>query len=320
MTASGFPLGTAILTVVLATVLTCSSTGPAHAQEAATAAATPQPLTEAWWTGPMLAASPNTLPRGHSYFEPYLFDVRRPNTHSYGSLTYLLFGVTDRFTLGLQPTFGYNSLSGAPSSSGVGAGDTTVIAQYELTRFRLENRIPSTAIVFEESFPTGRYDNLGNRPSDGLGSGAFTTSIGLYSQDYFWLPNRRIFRARLDVLQSFSPRVPVSGVSVFGTGAAFHGYAYPGSSFYVDASGEYSATRSWVPALDITYRYTANTSVASDRGATTNSGVTAEYAFAPAIEYSWTSSWGVLLGTRFILRGHNVMPSTTPAIAISFFN
>ena len=32
-------------------------------------------LDEAWWTGPMLAPSANTLPRGHILLEPYLYDV-----------------------------------------------------------------------------------------------------------------------------------------------------------------------------------------------------------------------------------------------------
>lgn len=292
---------------------------PAHGQQAAVAA-TPQPLDDAWWTGPMLAASANTLPRGHMYFEPYVFDVQTPHTNSYGSLTYINYGLTDRLTVGLQPTFGYNALSNGPSSSGIGTGDTTLIAQYGLTRFRMDHPIPSTAIVFEESIPTGRYDNLGDRPSDGIGGGAYATSIGLYTQDYFWLANRRIFRARLDMLESFSQRAAVSGVSVFGTDASFHGFAYPGSSFYVDAAAEYSATRNWVPALDVTYRYTLNTNVVSNLGAQTNSGPSAEYGVAPAIEYNWTPSWGVLLGTRFILRGLNTKPSTTPAIAISFFD
>ncbi|MBV8805065.1 MAG: hypothetical protein JO042_08460, partial [Sinobacteraceae bacterium] len=30
---------------------------------------------DAWWTGPLLAASPVTLPQGHFLIEPYVFDV-----------------------------------------------------------------------------------------------------------------------------------------------------------------------------------------------------------------------------------------------------
>ena len=34
-----------------------------------------QSLDDAWWTGPMLAPSANTLPQGHFLIEPYLYDV-----------------------------------------------------------------------------------------------------------------------------------------------------------------------------------------------------------------------------------------------------
>lgn len=33
-----------------------------------------QSLDDAWWTGPLLAASPATLPPGHVLIEPYLYD------------------------------------------------------------------------------------------------------------------------------------------------------------------------------------------------------------------------------------------------------
>jgi hypothetical protein len=32
-------------------------------------------LDEAWWTGPLLAPSPATLPQGHALVEPYLYDA-----------------------------------------------------------------------------------------------------------------------------------------------------------------------------------------------------------------------------------------------------
>src|SRR5688572_33432995 len=83
-----------------------------------------QSLDDAWWTGPIIAAGAGTLPQGHALVEPYLYDVIRygrydndgdernaSRSHHYGSLTYILYGVTDRFTAGLIPTFGYNDAS-----------------------------------------------------------------------------------------------------------------------------------------------------------------------------------------------------------------
>ena len=279
---------------------------------------TPQPLADAWWTGPMLAASAGTLPRGHVLVEPYLYNVMTPHGNEYGSLTYLLYGVTDRLTAGLTPTFDYTTVSGGLGSSGVARGDTTLIAQYGLSRFHVGSAMPATAVMLEETVPTGRYDNLGSRPGNGIGGGAYTTSLGLNTQTYVWLPNRRILRLRLDTMESFSRSVPLQGVSVYGTDANFSGHANPGNTLLVDAAGEYSATRNWVPALDVTYRYAANTALVNAAGAVTNLGAQAGFGVAPAIEYSWASNWGVLLGTRFALKGRNVTASTTPAIAINF--
>src|SRR5438874_12990295 len=89
-----------------------------------------QTMDIAWWTGPMLAPSANTLPRGHFLIEPYVFDVARqgvydsngtkrrvPHANDIGSLTYLLYGLANKFSVGLIPTGGYNQPSNGPSSS-----------------------------------------------------------------------------------------------------------------------------------------------------------------------------------------------------------
>jgi hypothetical protein len=181
----------------------------------------------------------------------------------------------------------------------------------------------------QETLPTGKYDRLGDRPSDGLGSGAYTTTLALYSQTYFWLPNERILRMRFNVSQGLSNNVNVEDVSVYGTEAGFRGHAKPGASFFVDASWEYSLTRRWVLALDTTYRHNGNTRatgyntldanrVRNPSGLQLDSGSSEAFGFAPAIEYSWKPNLGMLVGARIIPAGHNTHASITPAIAINF--
>src|SRR5215510_15619256 len=139
----------------------------AGAQEAVSSASR-QSLDDAWWTGPLLAANASTLPRGHFLIEPYLFDVIRygrydrdgnrqstPRSNDFGSLTYILYGLADKFTVGLLPVGGYNTQSGGPSSSGAGFGDITLNTQYRLTLFHEGGWIPTTSIVVQETFPTG---------------------------------------------------------------------------------------------------------------------------------------------------------------------
>ena len=300
-----------------------------------------QSLSDAWWTGPMLANSAATLPRGHFLLEPYVYDVtaasrydgsgtrhRVARSNSYGSLTYAIYGVTDRLALGLIPTAGFNTASDGPSSSGIGLGDVALHAQLGLTQFRACHRTPALSIAVQETFPTGKYDRLGNRPSNALGAGAYTTTLALYSQTYFLLPTGRMLRMRFNASQAFSSSVGVQDVSVYGTPTGFRGHARPGLSTFVDAAWEYSLTRRWVLALDATYRHERNTLVVGDDAAEAisgpnptaillSSGASDAFALAPAIEYSWRSTIGVLLGGRIIAAGRNIAATITPAVAIN---
>src|SRR5271165_6081178 len=104
-------------------------------QESPPSPAVRQLLDDAWWTGPMLAPNATTLPRGHFLIEPYLYDVIGAHSNGFGSLTYINYGLANRFTVGVIPTFGYNRLSDGLSSSGIGLGDVTVQGQFRLRQF-----------------------------------------------------------------------------------------------------------------------------------------------------------------------------------------
>ncbi|GAC1453640.1 MAG: hypothetical protein PVS2B3_09650 [Steroidobacteraceae bacterium] len=304
-----------------------------------TARAADQSRDDAWWTGPLLAPSAATMPAGHVLFEPYLYDVMSTGyldahgahhavtgEHDLGSLSYLIYSVTDRFALGMIPHLGYNEPAGADNSSRVGAGDLTLQAQYGITSFQDGHLMPAISVVVQETLPTGRYDRL-SRPADGLGAGTYSTAIGVYSQDYLWLPNGRIVRARLDLTYQVSAAAGVRDASVYGTFGGFRGRVYPGDTATVDLAAEYSLSRSWVLALDVVYQHADSTRVAGTQpqlpgsGSLTSyqqaSGTSASLGFAPAVEYSWSSRAGVIAGLRIIPTGRNVTTSITPAIAIN---
>jgi hypothetical protein len=303
---------------LLGGLLLAGSITPSFAQSETPAA---QSLDDAWWTGPMLANSAHTMPQGHMLIESYLYDAISGSTNSVNSLTYLLYGVTDRLTIGLVPTAGYNSVRGGADSSGVQLGDTQLRAQYGLTSLDAERGIPDLAIALIQTMPTGKYDRLGPRPNNGFGNGATTTAIAFYSQMVFWLPNGRLLRTRIDLSQSISRRTSVEDESIYGTGAGFRGHARPGNSFSADATFEYSLTRNWVLALDVIYNH-GNAAIArgtqDGKSIRLNSGTSDGIGFAPAIEFSWTPNIGVLAGVRIIPKGHNTSASVTPAVAINY--
>jgi len=283
--------------------------------------AEPQSPDDAWWTGPMLANSAHTLPTGHMLIESYLYDAISGQANSVNSLTYLLYGVTDRLTIGLVPTAGYNSVRGGPDSSGVQLGDTQLRAQFGLTSLDMAEGVPDLAIALIETVPTGRHDRLGARSVNGFGNGAYTTALAFYSQMLFRMPNGRLLRTRLDLSQSISRKTTVEDVSVYGTGLGFRGHARPGNGFSADAAFEYSLTRNWVLALDVIYNH-GNEAIArgAQNGKTIvlSSGTSDSLGLAPAIEFSWTPNIGVLAGVRIIPKGHNTPASVTPAIAINY--
>lgn len=295
-----------------------------------------QSLGDAWWTGPLLAPSANTLPRGHVLIEPYLYDVisqgyydssgtrhSAPHSNGFGSLTYINYGLEDKFTVGLIPVFGYNQANHGLGSSGIDAGDLTVQAQYRLHMFREGGWLPTTSFAVQETLPTGKYDNLGDRTSDGLGSGAYTTTLCFFNQTFFWMPNGRILRTRFNVTQAFSRRVDVENASVYGTPEGFHGHANPGAALFVDVAGEYSITRRWVLAGDATYHHQHNTSVIGSNifdpatPISLNSRSSQAFALAPAVEYNLNSKVGVIVGMRVFPAGKNTTNSITPVIAIN---
>ncbi|RJF94014.1 transporter [Sphingomonas cavernae] len=281
-----------------------------------------QSLDDAWWTGPIIANSPVTLPPGHGYIESYLFDVKTKERDSFNSLTFMQYGVAEGLTLGIIPTAGFNRVDNALDSSGVGIGDTTLMATWRLSKYEPGNWVPTTALSIQQSLPTGKYDRLGSRPADGLGSGAYTTTIGFFGQAWFWMPNGRILRGRINLQRSFSSDARVEDVSVYGTPEGFRGRAKPGASFFFVNSWEYSLSRSWVLAVDLGYRHDNRTRVAGTDGAEPVRFATKPadtFIVAPAVEYSWTAKHGVIFGVRYIPANGPVPESVTPVVALSIF-
>lgn len=281
-----------------------------------------QAMEDAWWTGPMLAAGAGSLPRGRWLVEPYLFDVKSKGSDSFGSLTYVLYGVSDRITVGAIPTFFHAQVDGAPNSSGLRLGDLQVQAQYELTKFRKGQWVPTSSVVVQQTLPTGDYDRLDGRGADGFGGGAYATTVGYYTQTYWWAPNGRIARFRLNTAATLSRATNVRDDSVYGTPAGFRGRAKPGASWLVNGAVEYSVTSNWVVALDMVYRHDEPTEVSGVGRAGEliryDTGVHDSFAVAPAVEYNFSPTVGVLAGLRVIPPMGGRRSSVTPALALNY--
>lgn len=309
------------------------------AAAAANADAARQSLSDAWWTGSLLAQSAATLPQGHFYIEPALSDSisyarfdsegkGRDVSHEneLGPSLPMKYGVTDRLAVGAILRMGYDWTARGPSSSGIGVGDPSVQLQYRLTEYQPGSRTPAFSVSVQESLPAGRYDRL-DRQTNGLGSGAYTTTVAACFQSFFWMPNGRVVRARADLFYAVSRRASVDGRSVYDTSDNFRGYAARGDAASVDLAFEYSATRNWVLAADFWLEWDASTRVegaySQPGGETRNflgaSGVGRELIVAPAVEYNWSSRLGIILGVRTTAVSRNETGFITPVVAFSYF-
>jgi len=273
----------------------------------------------AWWTGPVVAANADTLPPGHVYVEPYLFDVITRTSRTPGSLSYVLYGVAPGFTAGVLPSFSY--AKDAAGKRDLRMGDVVLNFQYRLKSSGPGKRSPSLALVLQQKLPTAKYDQLDGAGS-GAGSGTHSTMVGLYGQQFFWLPNGRIVRARFNVTHTFEGIADVKDISVYGTPEGFRGTARPGDSTMFDLAAEYSVTKQFVVAMDVLRQWNGPTVVKSsdeERIRPLSSPASSFFAVVPAVEYNWSPRDGVILGVRRIFKGHNSGPSVTPVVAYSRF-
>lgn len=271
------------------------------------------------WTGPLLASNAETLPQGHVYTEPYFFDGILGGEHHPGTSGFYQYGLTDSWTVGVQPFF---SLGAERFNHDLALGDFKLLSQVRLSHFTPERQVPSVALVTNLVIPTGKDDHLG-RLKSGHGSGSFAPEIGVNVQQYFLLGNGRLLRARINVLHDFPLRTAISGRSVYGTDAGFHGHARPGAKTTMILGAEYSLTNEWVLAFDVEADHWGKTRVKGRdaAGALVDriSPVSWNVGFAPAVEYNWSARAGAILGVWIVPRGHNTQSSVTPAIAIQRF-
>ncbi|MGN8159335.1 transporter [Salinisphaera sp. RV14] len=304
------------------------------------AGASRQSLDDALFTGPLAAPNATSLPQGHWDIEPYVLDSiqhghydnnwhsrNTPNVHALRSVSLLEYGLTNRLLVAVLPEFGYNVVEHGADSQGIRLGDTKLRFQYMLHAFHEGSWLPTTALAFSEVFPTGKYDGLGDHPANGLGSGLLTSTLGLFTQDYFWMPNGRILRSRLDLTYTIpDDNASVNGVSVYGTGRGFNGTVDAGNTFSADLAFEYSMTRHWAPAVDVIYSHSGGDSVRGVQASNglvtsvnTNANASEAVDVAPAIEYNWNSHYGVIVGADVVVAGRNTGDAVTPQAAFNIY-
>lgn len=294
---------------------------------------------EAHFTGPLVTPNASALPAGVAVLEPYLiyteshafYDDRgdrhsnHPGSHQWLLLAPFTIGITDRLNGQLVVGNAYNA-SGKSHSDGMRLTDTSLTLQYMLVAPQPDGTGPAVSVGYTHVFPTGAYHHLGDNPLNGTGTGSSVNRLSVFAQQLFWLPNNHPLRIRALFAWGPSPsRVRINDVSTHGTPVGFQGTAKRGTSLGATASIEYGIDRHWVLAADFTWDHQNGTKVDGQQclpaqgctDATRRNGPHWSYSVAPAVEYNFNASVGLIFGAQISIAGHNSPAYWAPQVALN---
>ena len=292
-------------------------------------------LQNQWFTGSLEAPSPALPKAGLVALEPYAIFINPTGAYDndgrhdgvanqasqFESVLVFKYGITDRLTVEALPSASYIS---SQQNYFTGVGDLPIELEYRFNDENSRTGWPSLTASFGVTLPTGDYQRLSSA-SNGLGSGVYMLKEGLLLQSLFDASDGHPVRIRV-YGAAFEPldHADISGISSYGTDSGIHGTVMPGTSFQVGIGAGDAFTQRWVLALDILQNYGKSfRTVGVDSGrvaVSTRSASTASTAIAPAVEYNWSGSVGVIAGVEFTTAGRNTSSYVSPqiALAISF--
>jgi len=299
----------------------------------------PALATSPWFTGPLLAGSGKTIPAGHTNYEAYLFYTdnfghynnkwKKRSTIKTTTLSPTLLvtqGLSSRFDLGASAPFDAKWKGGQSDSR---FSDVGVSLGYQLLRHKTGTWIPDVRLIVSETLPTGHYQNLnpGKNGTDAAGAGAYQTSFGVNLQRVWVVSNGHFLRGRLSTKYTVPSSVHLHSFNAFGGGFNTDGTIRLGDHFSTDLAFEYTLTRHWVPALDILYTNSASNSFTGTMGVTStglpaviSSSSSSEISVAPAVEYNFTSHFGIIAGGWFALEGRNSSDFNAAVLALNYYD
>ena len=290
------------------------------------------------FTGPLLTPETHVVQGGHVNLEPYVYvntDYGNytgnwsysdtTDTQSVNPLLYTQIGLTSFMDMALTPQF-FTYFSGGETTTGV--GDFEVEFDFQLIAGGGFKQSPSLLFNIGEIFPVSKYSNLNpsKNGTDAIGSGTYQTTCGFVVGKNFDFGGRHFLATRYSISYSYSTPVHVKGFNTYGGGNGTDGYVYPGNAFVLLSGFEYSLTRNWVLAIDLQYqhidrnRFSGVNGVLANGSEAINSAPSSEsFSMAPAIEYNWSETWGLIAGCWFTIAGRNASAFASGIVAVNYY-
>lgn len=293
-----------------------------------------QIVQDPWLTGPLLAPAGVTIPKGHLNIEPYLFVIDTfavytrnwgirdiPNIKALNPVMVLSQGLAKRMDLEAIIPYQVNYVQ---DRSFDGWGDINVLLGFQAIR---SERWPNLRITVGEIFPSGKFNNLDvNRiGADAIGAGSYQTNFAANFQKSIKVLGGHTFRTRLNFTYVIPASVHVDGFNVHTGRLPLTGNVALGDRINAILGFEYAITQRWVPALDIQYHYEQSSKFSgfhkyfNTERVQGSSGSSASFSIAPAVEYNFSSSLGVIAGAWFSVAGRNANDFASGVVAINYY-
>lgn len=294
-----------------------SASSPSTVQkpvQASTSSQTPSP----WLTGPLIAPPGTVLQRGHFDLENYLYVTvdtgtydshwnshSTPNFYSINPQFFYLFGLTSWMDIQITPQIVYNITEG---QSSVHFGDLPIGFDFQLYSASSSGYFPGIKLTLKETFPTGKYQHLNphKKGTDSSGAGTYGTNFNLLFYKVYHIKNLHFLSATFSSGYTVNTSVNVHGLNTYGGGHGTNGRVHPGSILEEILSFEYSFNQNWVFAIDNVYTHTNRNRFSGKPGPASVGGPSSEQiSFAPAIEYNFSSNFGIIAGAWVTAWGRN---------------
>jgi len=288
---------------------------------------------DGWYTGSLLAPSGHTVPPGWVNIEPYVYVTEskvsrsRPKTrpeeevpisNKKTSAIFQIFsqlGITDWMDTALILEAIYAQQGGESSFQ---YGDMIFAVGFQLLEQKKNTWKPDIKLLFEETFPTGTYQRLNpNKLATEVGgNGSFQTTFGVTFQKIFYWVRHHPMRMRWFVSYTLRTPVRVHGFNAYGGGFGTDGRVTLSPLFLTIFGLELSLSKKWVFAMDFQYTQASKQSfsgnpgvrdafsesagfIGADELAVTGFDKSKQFSMAPAIEYNFSPTLGVLGGVWF---------------------
>lgn len=276
-----------------------------------------------WFTGPVFTPNPTTVLPHHPVIEPILITSYTYglyddhwNEHSVSKMwstgPYVDFQTSFTETFGIE-FIGFMVSNFREDASSTNLKDTIFRAGYQISTDQQDSWVPDFRIIFQEIFPTGKYDKLHphKKGTDLTGQGAFETGVHLVFQKLFALCSTHCLSIRGDVGYFFSAPVHVKGLNYYTGLNRVNGKVRPGNTFVGFLAFEWSLSPQWNICCETFYQYEGNGhfsgKVKKIEGMRPKIKVpaVAQLIIVPEIQRTITSKLGIIIGSATTLIGKN---------------